>query len=506
MWVIPAPLPQGNDDFVALLRLLCQAYRKPYQIEQLVARIPQSADMISRIGFDGGEGVEPIWTQVLHEAVARKRIDALFTRMLEDPASENFHSAIRQRLEALRALPAAGAGGSLRSRARDGGTLGELRDELLDELHAIEETVGLPDEGDLVRLLWASAVDVGPLPVAAVTDISAVVDDLDSRMRAGPQEMPPVLAFLEYYAAHSDARDRLQQLVDRLAQQLGVGLRERARVRENAESSTLDVELALVYVEVGDEGDEHVRPQLWLYRPDTPVSFKQEADAVCRRDDTGRVVQGLIATVAPLLGGLPLRNLRFEFVLPFAMFDVAVDEWCFDDGREIGLNSQVVIRSLDRLRYPLGEDDWKRRSACLGDLGDVPPEKLVRRSGSAMSPFRSLTELDPLILLTLDEAYRPPESWTDPDELLDAIKGGLPGALWYRRGGDPEALLNLALAETARAALHRLPGEVLRMRQEAHAAGPQDLRRYISLFWDDFDTRPVRRRALRNTRTRGGAR
>src|SRR5262249_18831131 len=169
----------------------------------------------------------------------------------------------------------------------------------------------------------------------------------------------------------------------------------------------------------------------------------------------------LIAEVGPLLRATGPNQLTFEFVLPWNLLAEGVETWCLDDGREIGNRSPVVVRSLDRLLDAWTSSEWERRSGMLRDSA-VQPDELVQALGE-QPPYQPSPNV---ACVAIGTKYVPPASWDTEHHLLTSLKEGVPVAIWYREGHNPQPLVDLLRDAARRGGIDPVPLEILRLRRE----------------------------------------
>ncbi|MFF5226090.1 hypothetical protein [Dactylosporangium sp. NPDC000521] len=342
-----------------------------------------------------------------------------------------------------------------------------------------------PDQ--LVRLLWDAMDDIGPLTVATTYELLPLLRTLDT-MYVPAGCMPPALALLEYVAVTQPApvRRGLQRLIDELTADSRVTPDEAAGVRERAGRGRRELSPVSVFLKVEPSDGGRYGLTAWLYRPGSVITFKREAPERYDATQLRGAVEGLISEVGPLVRGVELGRLTFEFVLPWNLLGEVVEWWRLDDGRPIGSRSPVVVRSLERMRDPWAAGEWRRRSELLHrpDLGQAG-EFVV--TGSIRHGRHGLRR-DSAAYLAADGPYVAPASWRDDHPLLAALKDGLPVAVWQRDGGDPQWLVELVHGTVTDAGLDRLPTEVLRLRSDGP---PQDGSAVsVCLLWDDYHRQP----------------
>ena len=505
MWLNRHPLPWGDENFQRLVSRLCSAYDVSHKARAVAEALPaaEAGLLIPLVNWE--RPMRDVWRDLLDEAARQQVAQRLLNLVLDDPTVRSYHDDFRSLLNELsHRLDAAPATGSLRWQQRPTGILDQVaRDELDDVLARLRDRSHLPGAHRMAECVWAAMRATGPIPVEATAGVAALVDLLDTRTSGDGTSLPPVLAFLEHLATGLDPtcdleRRRLQGLVDGVVERLSIAPAARDGVRAAAAEEPGPGRV-LIHIALHEAGPGRIRPTVLIYRPDTPASFRYDDDHDHDVAQAQGAAERMIGRVGRLVAGVPLAQLRVEFAAPWQMLGAPFDEWHFPDGRSIGVHAEVTVRLLDDIRDPYGLSDWQRRSREIRGDGDAEPDELVRMLPAETRPGRGLSPSDRVVCLILPGPYRPPANWPDPHLLLDAIKDGLPIAIWMRQGDNPDLLLELA-RKAVRAGLDQIPSEVRQMRETDHHQGPGRAQRPVSLYYDDYHLRP-----LRNPRSSGGA-
>ena len=267
-------------------------------------------------------------------------------------------------------------------------------------------------------------------------------------------------------------------------------------------------------------------------RPDTYITtvWSQEANDYAETllaDDVPQPIQELPLTLEPILGALrsrlPRAQLSVEFILPNQLLEAPVDEWVINRN-PIGIDHPVVVRSLERLRYP-GEDDaraawrskWRQLQQAgrshdqLAMIGSRPQLKsrlqesddlpgclfLDFKLGTTLQDFTASPPRGGDTVPTAAEPGSGP-SQAEPgsrDELItQVVEAGIPVMLWPRRSHEHGIEQVYSLIRTA--GVHALPLSVHELRRERFLNrtdtgskwhGPE-----LSLLWDDPERFPGR--------------
>jgi len=330
-------------------------------------------------------------------------------------------------------------------------------------------------------------------------DVLAVLE----RMNARPDGVPPLLLFVEYLAAYfNDQRaELLRQWNDRQAEWMGLTDKVRAeRLREEVTRPTApkDVDACLV-----------IRIEPDLLDPDifTATHWRQ-SDPYEWRPRRGESTSGDLAAIrlhvaelvtqAEVSWGKDARTIQIEFLLPFSLLSVPVDQWDLEkEGtlpRPLGLHYQVVVRSLERARSPQWHREWRRRWSLLKQLSagkPTPEEYWMWSSGGTKT--RHLTVLDAKLAISKEVVslvLRSAPKENDPGEITVGLRTGVPVMLWLRADSNRSAFEQEVKAMSE--ALPELVENLRKLRSRARQAARPDghVGSRISLLWDDPD-RPV---------------
>jgi hypothetical protein len=298
------------------------------------------------------------------------------------------------------------------------------------------------------------------------------------RMNAQPDGVPPLLLFVEYLAATADDQRAagLRAWNDRQAARLGVTERIKA-VRLAQATGTLVV----VHWRHNDPGG---------WRPRRSEPFTGDLDAVRAH------VAELIAE-AEAGWAKDASAIRIEFLLPYALLNLPVDQWDLEAGsslpRPLGLHYPVVVRSLDRARSPRWHREWRRRWDLLKQVpaGLTTPEEHWLWSDGAKR--RHLTALDAKLAAqkkVVSLVLRSAPDGANPGEVLVGVRSGVPVMIWHRVESARSAFE--AEIKSLRDALPELVEHLRLLRSRARQAVRPDTHvgSRVSLLWDDPE-RPV---------------
>ncbi|MEU6935667.1 MULTISPECIES: VMAP-C domain-containing protein [Streptomyces] len=346
------------------------------------------------------------------------------------------------------------------------------------ELNSLQEVLRAVSADDVQSIATASMQPLpAPLPTRCVDSWTILLHLM--RRNAPRRGLPPFMAFLEYLAAaDEDKRAEIQAWTDARAvdwnlQDAVVECRSRAA---SALPSARDGEPRAMFVLMPDglENDVYVL-RVW-HHDGGSLSWP-----ALREEDTRLHLEDIATTVAGRLRhALAPRSARshliVEFWLPMDLVNEPVTDWCMSASREAPGRYRVLVRSLDRLKWPQWDSSLRERWASL--MRDEPQRT---RSSAAVEDEPSAkpqTAGEPLVLST------PPTAGKGRRELEAAIRSGAPAVLWHRSDCSG-SFQQLAHDVIRHGPLKDLPHRVEALRAEG-GAGVSEL----TLLWDDPD-RPL---------------
>ncbi|HTI24619.1 MAG TPA: hypothetical protein VL652_26725 [Kutzneria sp.] len=358
----------------------------------------------------------------------------------------------------------------------------------LEELAPLLDGVSVPHLPVLVGR--ASGPGVPPAPPGS--DAWASVCHL-AEFNAGADGVPPALVFLDLLAGMVD-RERGEQLarwIEDQARRLGLeaelGNRPAARKRLPDSESRLHL---LIAVQPDGVSRDQVLVSHW--RQDDPDVWPP----ACGEPTTVAVDQ-LEQHVDDLVVGAEIAWERHdgpvtvELLLPRALLNLPVHAWQKEhrsgDPRPLSLDYPVVVRSLERMMSKQWHRAWKTRwSAFVADpaggrvhVAQPPDPDRPHLLGAALQD-------DPAVV-TVVLTGPPPASPDRGDELLAALRSGLPGVLWHRDGADPKTVGDLVSGLIEDGGLMALPENAHKARRRGHQStnvlytALED----VVLLWDD---------------------
>ena len=177
-----------------------------------------------------------------------------------------------------------------------------------------------------------------------------------------------------------------------------------------------------------------------------------------------------------------------EFLLPAALLNLPVEWWHppANDSRPTPLcvDYPVVVRSLERMRHNSRPRTWGSRWKSL-NVGRVQ-WGVSPRTDEQLNAWRVQLRADERIATVVLSA--PPDDDSGLDELMIAIKAGVPVILWDRRAPRPaigeETLLSLVQGD-----LVGIPARIRGLRAKAaevpESRRPQQPGAFVVLLWDN---------------------
>lgn len=353
--------------------------------------------------------------------------------------------------------------------------------------------------------VWdAAAGDTMLLPDRAATLTEMAV--LLAGHNAGPDRIPPLMAFVEHIAVvvPRGLAGQLRAWVDRVAQhtlhiedkvpafrQAVEHLHERAKgerrppirpclliqiERDGIESNSCEVRYWI-----------QRRSRRWDPRPSDPrqTTFRE----------LERVLETAIQDAETTWRDLGDEPVDIELLLPADLLHTAVEWWRTELDMPVStplcLEYRVVVRSLDRMRQAHRRRIWTNR---WRSLWRDPSRHRVHWGGSHPDPAglgawnARLREDHSLTTVVLGSS---PEDETGSQELQSALNAGIPVILWdHRRGALAPEMAGLLDGITAGppadlvGRVHALRRDAGLLLPEAQASHPG---RHLAVLWDDPD-------------------
>ncbi|MCY1138142.1 hypothetical protein OWR29_09050 [Actinoplanes sp. Pm04-4] len=351
---------------------------------------------------------------------------------------------------------------------------------------------------------WQAAVGSLVPPPDEPTTLAAMAVRI-SGQNAGPDRIPPLIAFAEQVAARTSSRlgGQLRAWIDRVARQiLQIGehvsayrqtveeavARERGGVRPPIRPCLL--------IQIERDGIEGGRCEVryWIQRRlrhwDPEPSDPQQTTF----RELERVLQRAIRHAESAWHDLD-EPVEIELLLPVDMINTAVEWWHTELGSAsptpLCLDYRVVVRSLDRMREPHRHRVWNQRWRSLWQSPPQPRVQQGRSNGGneELGPWNARLRED--IHLTTVVLGSSPDEEAGRQELQSALRAGIPVILWDHR---PGALVS-EMADLLGQVTDGPPGELIdRVHALRHNAGllgsDAQIRhpgRHLAVLWDDPD-------------------
>ncbi|MCI2415856.1 hypothetical protein MOQ72_00330 [Saccharopolyspora sp. K220] len=365
-----------------------------------------------------------------------------------------------------------------------------LPDDDLSQLRESLSEVVVPQLPTLLRRAAGPGVPPAP-PGASAWEVLAYLADFN----AGADGFPPALSFVELLARQvpdSSLRARLREWNDTQAQRLQLSS-ELAKLREtNTEPITADARLHLMIV-VQHDGIDPDRFVVSHWRQDDPDEWPPARGDIrtVRGDEIERRVDELVLDAERAWRG-HAGTVALEVVLPRALLSLPVHLWRkeHESGvpRPLCLDYPVVVRSLERMRSDYWHRVWKRRWQTMREDPWEAEVHFARPAGpdSPHAIDAVLEREQRCAAIVLTEAPQPePRSG---DQLMSALRSGLPAVLWHRRD-DSESLREIVEWLAKEGGLGDLPPRTHTVRRDAHLDSPTpfDVKavQEMVVLWDD---------------------
>lgn len=324
---------------------------------------------------------------------------------------------------------------------------------------------------------------------------------------SGPEAVPPSMAFL------SLLEDQVDEPVGRL-------IRLRNQRVASAQGLTGQLDRVRTALRQGDEQPRdstaylviQVEPRL---DPDGPEDLytlssyrqwhggevlhsRQSGARAVHRHELEREVEQLIEEMETEWSDRT-GTVVVEFVLPWELLNAEVDWWrkeiSSDRPTVLAMDYPVVVRSLERLRTPHWHRYWRQR---WQQLHAQPSSSTIHRSAPSGEDYFNRLEAQlkgdtRIVCLVLSE---PPAQMggTGQQEILAALRAGLPVIIWHRADCTSEAFREAVTRLVSDTGLAELPARTKQLRQQALLTEPEHrndhIGRHLAVLWDDPGRRP----------------
>lgn len=376
-----------------------------------------------------------------------------------------------------------------------------LPDQEMDRLRAILDQVhGL--DGAAVWQAAAGGLVTPPDGSASLSEMAARLAD----QNAGPDRIPPLIAFAEHVAARAPHRltGELRAWVSRVARQiLHIGelvpaYRERLEetlARENPGGRPPIRPCLLIQIERDGIESGTCEVRYWIQRPSRRWDPEPSDLSRITFRELERALQEAIRQAETAWHDIGDEPIEIELLLPADMLHTAVEWWHTEldapAPTPLCLEYRVVVRSLDRMREPHRHRVWTHR---WGSLWKPPPRHRVHwgrsdPSADGLGPWNArLREDHDLTTVVLGSS---PEDASGGAELQSALDAGIPVILWDHRPGALDTEMAGLLASLTADSPSDLVDHVHELRRGAGLLAPEDRDRHpgrhLALLWDDPD-------------------
>lgn len=309
-------------------------------------------------------------------------------------------------------------------------------------------------------------------------------------------DVPPAMSFVELVAQQVDdlsVRTRLLEWNDSQASRLGL-VTELTRARSNATPVVTDSRLHLMIV-IQHDGVEPDRFVVSARRQDDPEEWPPPRGDVCTvwGDEIEYQIDRLVLEAERAWrdhqGGVAL-----EIVLPRELLSLPVHTWHKEHGsgspQPLCLEYPVVVRSLERMRTGHWHRVWNRRWRTLQENPRQAEVHFARPAGPdnphAVAAVLEREQLCAAMVLSAAPSPQP----RGADQLMSALRSGLPAILWHRLDADSESLREIVLWLADEGGLADLPARSHTLRRD-HFGTPArfDIKavQELVILWDDPD-------------------
>ncbi|MDA3642786.1 hypothetical protein LZ318_38310 [Saccharopolyspora indica] len=362
------------------------------------------------------------------------------------------------------------------------------------ELEKLRDPLAELDVAQLPTLLRRAAGPAVQLPgrEASAWDVLEYLTDVN----AGADGFPPALAFVELLARQIGdraVRAKLEEWSSAQARRLLLDAELADFRAAHAEPVAVDSRLHLVVV-VQHDGIDPDRFVISHWRQDDPAEWPpvRGRSRTARFDEIEWHVDALVIEAERAWRGHE-GAVALEVVLPRALLNLPVHLWHkeHDSGvpRPLCLDYPIVVRSLERMMSDHWHRVWNRRWRTMSE---DPRSAVVHyaRQADPDSPHAVEAVLEgeercAAIVLTAAPSREPRRG----DELMSALRSGLPAVFWHRTDADPGRVREVVEWLVDEGGLGELPSRAQRIRRDAHRDSPTrfDVKvvQELVVMWDD---------------------
>ncbi|MDF2258796.1 VMAP-C domain-containing protein [Streptantibioticus ferralitis] len=327
---------------------------------------------------------------------------------------------------------------------------------------------------------------LAPLPPHC-TDASTILLHL-LRRNALPNGLPSFMSFLEHLALVADGAtaEKIQEWNDGRAHRWDL-VSELTECRSKAAaasppSAPLAPRAMFVLLPDGLQTNYYILSMWHESGGRDGAPSMRDSDVRVHQTDIHRTVYERLSSFRQHSGG-ELPSITVEFCLPLSLVNQPVAEWCRSPaGTAKPVDCQVIVRSLERLRSPGWHASWHRRWTHL-----MHEEADVRLPDT--SPEVSVQDEPDVSALVLSA---PPDAEEGRNELMAAIRAGVPAILWHRENCSARSFQLSVERLLFQGSLKDLPSRIGRLQHTAATEQSDDAiaLRDVTLLWDD-PSRPL---------------
>jgi len=310
---------------------------------------------------------------------------------------------------------------------------------------------------------------------------------------AGADGFPPALMFVELVARQvgGEVSAKLTKWNNDQARRLRLDPELWARRATGASRVPADSLLHLMIV-VQPDGIDPDRYLLSHWRQDDPAEWPPARGdtRMAAFDGLEQCIDDLVVSAEQAWSGHG-GGVALEFVLPRALLNLPVHRWHKEhdsgDPHPLCLDYPIVMRSLERMRSPHWHRVWHQRWQTLINDPSVTRVYFGQPRDTKERHRLDAVLRDPRWVLMVLTATPPSQPQAGADELVAALRSGLPALVWHPQAS-PDDLREVITRLVDGDRLADLPGRTHASRQAAFRSSstPFDLIvRDLVVLWDD---------------------
>ncbi|GGO92360.1 hypothetical protein GCM10012280_42360 [Wenjunlia tyrosinilytica] len=221
-------------------------------------------------------------------------------------------------------------------------------------------------------------------------------------------------------------------------------------------------------------------------------------DRLVKREDLELVVEELVERMEDSWAERS-SPVWLEFFLPWELLNAPVEWWAKETRSDLPSpligDYPIIVRSLERLRMRKWHRPWRQR---WQHLTNRPADSRAHWSNPVGEDHVQRLEMelkadDHLVSLVLSEPPLP-DGGTGQQEVLVALRAGLPVIIWNREDCSTEAFRAVVAELLADAGLANLPGHARQLKLDASRLDPvhpaSRAARNLTVLWDDPGRQP----------------